>query len=127
VKFVTAGDALTIHMEGMEKLWALKSKLDVPRAAISQVDFTSDQPVMQDFRGFLRMPGSALPWHFVAGSFWQRHDREFWYVHFRQPGLLTIELKKDALPYERLRFSCDPQTAQAIADWWRDVSPPDVP
>jgi len=127
MKFITAGDTLTVQLEGMERLWALKNKVAVPRTAIEEIDFTSDQPVVQDFRGFLRLPGTALPWHFVAGSFWAKDDREFWYVHFRQPGLLTIELKKGATSYERLRFSCDPQTAQAVADWWRDVPPPDAP
>lgn len=123
MRFRPTGDQLCVEFEGWEKLWALKRRLVIPRTAVVEVDFWNQEPVLQDFRGYLRIPGTAVPWRFVAGSFWREASREFWYVRFRQAGLLTIELQKGAFPYDRLRLSCDPLTAQAVADWWRGAQP----
>jgi hypothetical protein len=120
VKFVIQKDQLTIRFEGFEKLWALQRRIQVPRYAIAEVDFRPDVPVMQDFRGYLRrMPGFMWPWTFLAGTYYRENEKEFWYVRIKQPGLLTIELKADTLNHDRIKLSCDPETARRIADWWR--------
>lgn len=119
MKFVAQDDVLIIRLEGMEKLWALKGRLQIPRFAVLEVDYIAQRPLMQDFWGYVRIPGTSLPWRFLAGTFWRKGQREFWFVRLRHQGVMTIDLKPGTFPYRRLRISCDAETAQAISDWWR--------
>ena len=120
MKFVVEDDALLIQLEGVERLWALKGKLRVPRQAILEVDFLPQRPTMQDFWGYLRIPGTSIPWRFLAGTFWRKGDREFWFVRMKHPGIMTIDLKPKQYAYRRLRISCLAEDAQDISDWWRE-------
>lgn len=110
---------LTIELEGLERLWALKRRLQVPHFAIAGVEFLARTPAMQDYKGYVRFPGSSLPWRFLAGSYRQGDQREFWYVRMQQPGVLTITLKPGTLNYDRIRLTCTPEIAQGVADWWQ--------
>jgi hypothetical protein len=121
MKFIPQGKNLTIRLEGMEKMWALKSSIEIPQAAVLEVDYSPQRPTMQDFWGYLRIPGTSVPWRFLAGTFWHKGEREFWFVRIRHMGVLLVELKPDAFPYRRIRISCDPETAQAVADWWQQA------
>lgn len=118
--FIGQANQLTIKLEGFEQLWALKRRLQIPHYAIMDIDYVAQQPAMQDFKGYMRFPaGTAVPWHFLAGSYQRRGGREFWYIRMRQPGLLTITLKPDVLNYDKIRVTCSPQDAQNVVDWWR--------
>jgi len=120
MQFITEPAALFIRLEGLERLWALKRELIIRRADIVDVDFLAQRPIMQDFAGYYRIPGTSIPWRFLAGTFIRKGDREFWYVRLQHDGVMTIELKrKNSSGYDRLRVSTDPETAQIIADWWR--------
>jgi hypothetical protein len=121
MKFTTEPNQLTIELEGFERLWALKHRLQIPHYAISEVDFLAQTPVMQDYGGFLRFSGTSLPWRFLAGSYVRKGQREFWYVRTQQPGVMTITLKPGALRYGRIRITCSPEIALSIADWWRQT------
>ncbi|MEK7152339.1 MAG: hypothetical protein AAB834_00175 [Patescibacteria group bacterium] len=120
MKFITEANQLTIILEGFEQLWALKRRIQVPHFAISEVDYLSQQPSLQDYRGYLRFPGTALPWRFLAGSYVHKGEREFWYVRMKQPGVLIVTLKSDTTNYDKIRLSCTPEIAQDIADWWQE-------
>lgn len=120
MRFIPTEDRLIIRLEGFERLWALRTRLEIPRSAIVQVDYLDDRPIMQDFWGYLRIPGTSIPWRFLAGTFWQKGDREFWFVRMKQLGLMTIETKPKECSYSRLRISCDAEVAQEIVDWWHD-------
>ena len=119
MKFVMQDDLLTIRLEGMEKVWALKGRLQVPRYAVSEIDYLAQRPMLQDFWGYLRIPGTGVPWRFLAGTFWRKGEREFWFVRMKHQGVLTIGLKPDTFPYHRLRISCSAEMAQDVSDWWR--------
>ncbi|HSW66579.1 MAG TPA: hypothetical protein VLI54_05580 [Bacillota bacterium] len=117
--FITEPAELRIRLEGWERLWALKREVVVPRTDIVDVDFLPKRPIMQDFAGYYRIPGTSIPWRFLAGTFMRKGDREFWYVRMQQEGIMTIELKpKSSSGYDRLRLSTNAETAQVIADWW---------
>jgi len=122
MRFITDANTFTVVLDGWEKVWALKSRVVVPRAAISDLAYVPARPVLQDFRGYFRVPGTAIPWRFLAGTFWRKGDREFWYMRMRHEGVLTVELKAGQLSYKRLRVSCDPAEAQSVLDWWRQTS-----
>lgn len=120
MKFITQDNQLTIKLEGFERLWALKRRIQIPYYAIETIDFIPQQPRMQDFEGHLRLPGTSLPWRFLVGSYTRRGEREFWYVHMKQPGVLMLALKSDATGYDKVRLTCTPEIAQDIADWWQE-------
>jgi hypothetical protein len=121
MKFQLEPNQLTIKLEGAEQVWALKRRLQIPQYAIEDVDYVTSMPSMQDYRGYVRIPGTAVPWYFLAGTYIYRGKQEFWYVKMRQPGVLVLTLKKPStLDYRKIRITCSPEIAQNIADWWRD-------
>jgi hypothetical protein len=120
MKFVMQDNQLTIKLEGLEKVWALKRRLQIPHYAISEVDYIAQQPVMEDFKGYFRFPGTTLPWTFLAGSYNGNGGREFWYVHLKQTGVLILTLKSGTTNYTKVRVTCTPEIAQSIADWWQE-------
>jgi hypothetical protein len=120
MRFIPQANQLTIQLEGFEQLWALKRRIQIPHYAIEQIDFVAGQPVMRDLWGYWRIPGTALPWFFLAGTYRHRDKREFWYLHMRQPGVLIITLKDNTLNYTTIRVSCTAEIAQSIADWWQE-------
>ncbi len=73
-------DASTLHLtvEGMDKVWAIKSQLDIPLAHIAGV--TRDPDGIHDWWKGLKLGGTAIG-HFMAGTFLYHGDRVFWDVH----------------------------------------------
>lgn len=63
---------------GLHKLWALKKRLDIPRAHIlgARVD---DQVVRRWWKG-IRFPGTWLPGVITAGTFYRDGKWRFWDV-----------------------------------------------
>lgn len=120
MKIIPESNQLTIQLEGMEQLWALKRRLEIPHYAISQVDYAPTQPTMQDLWGYWRVPGTSVPGLFLAGSYRRHGEREFWYLKMRTPGALTLYLKSDTTPYDKIRLTCSPEVAQAVKDWWEE-------
>lgn len=119
MKFTLELSQLTVRLEGVEQIWALKRRLQIPEYAISDILFTEQEPAMQDFYGYVRFPGTSLPWRFLAGSYQSHSKREFWYVRLRQAGMITIILKPETLRYDRIRLTCAPDIAEDILRWWQ--------
>src|SRR5882757_9868106 len=72
------GDSLIVEIEGLDKLWALKSRLVIPLGNIRGA--TSDPGIIKDPKGF-RSPGTRLPGVITAGTFHIDGERVFWDVH----------------------------------------------
>jgi hypothetical protein len=72
------GDQLGVQIEGMDKLWILKSRLEIPLAHV--VGAEADPQVVGGWKGW-RGPGAHLPGVIVAGTFHHEGDRVFWDVH----------------------------------------------
>lgn len=119
MKFVATDDALTIHLEGAEKLWALKSRMRLSKQKIMQIDYVPTRPTMQDFWGYFRIPGTSLPWFFLAGTYRRKGMKEFWYLRMRTAGMLVVDLKPPVNGYTRVRVTCKPEIAQSLVEWWR--------
>lgn len=126
MQFIEEPNQLTIKLEGFEQLWALKRRVQIPHYAILEIDFTPQQPVMRDLWGYWRVPGTSVPWFFLAGSYHRKGKHEFWYLHMRRAGVLTVILKPGTLNYTKVRVSCTPEIAQSIADWWQERRTPKV-
>ena len=74
---VTISDGkLRVEVEGWDKLWALKSHLEIPLEHVKGVRLAKDEKV----KG-IRAPGTYFPGIIAAGSFHQIGKHVFWDVH----------------------------------------------
>ena len=86
------GDALTVHIEGMDKLWSLKSRLEIPLANVCSAASASAE-ARSWLRG-TRAGGTHVPGVITAGSFHSRGSLVFWDVH--NPGqAIGIDLRDE--------------------------------
>jgi uncharacterized protein len=87
------GDDLVVEIEGMDKLWSLKSRLVIPLANVRGA--TADPGIAAEPKG-LRAPGTSLPGVITAGTFHQDGERVFLYV--AAGALLVGSVGVGALP-----------------------------
>ncbi|MEA2161229.1 MAG: hypothetical protein QOD66_3609 [Solirubrobacteraceae bacterium] len=82
-------DFLTVHIEGADKLWALKSRLQIPLANV-----ISAQPARTEATGWLhgmRVGGTHIPGVISAGRFYSHGELVFWDVH-EMENAIAIQL-----------------------------------
>lgn len=98
---------LTLHVRGADKLWALKSSLEIPLVHISGV--RADPEIARGWFHGMRMPGTNVPDVITAGTFYQDDKKIFWDVHHPDKTIL-IELHDER--YDQLIVEvADPQSA----------------
>jgi hypothetical protein len=88
---IVAGVA-TLEVQGLDKLWALKSRLEIPLAHIRGV--RADPQVAQGWWHGIKAPGTNLPGVLTAGTFYQHGKRVFWDVHDPEKTIV-IELEDE--------------------------------
>ena len=99
---------LTIHMEGIDRLLALKSSITVPMSHVLRVHRDTAE-AGQIFHG-LRMPGTSIPGVVTAGSYLRQGEWSFWDVH--DPGkAIIIELRDEH--YSKVVVGVDDPSAAA--------------
>lgn len=113
---VTA-DTLTVHVEGFDKVWALKSRLDVPLEHV--VRASMDPDLLQRIPKGLRLPGTYVPKILTAGSYYQPGSSEnagwsFWDVHDLGKAIV-IELASDHYKWMVVQVD-DPPAAVATIE-----------
>jgi hypothetical protein len=110
-KVSTDGDHLVVEVEGLDKLWSLKSRLVIPLANIRGA--TVDPGIIKEPKG-LRMPGTHVPGVITAGSF--RTDGEWVFWDVRDPAkAVVIELSNEE--YTRLVVQVpDPRDTVALIE-----------
>jgi hypothetical protein len=94
------GDDLIVDIEGLDKLWALTSRLTIPLANVRGA--TADEGIVPEPQG-IRAPGTHVP-GVVAGSFYTEGERVFWDVRNRDKAIV-IELGDEK--YARLVVEVD--------------------
>jgi hypothetical protein len=72
----TSDGKLVIDVQGLHKLWALKSRLEIPLEHVSGARHATEERV----RG-IRLPGTYVPGLITAGTFYQSGKKVFWDVH----------------------------------------------
>lgn len=120
MNYITTKDALTIELTGREQIWALKSKLIIPKKRIARILFLD---IFKDWRKYeLRLPGTGMPGKLVAGSFWTEEGWDFLYLknphgwlHPYAQHVLCIET--DMQKFKRIIVSCDKDQANILANW----------
>jgi len=98
---------LTLQVRGADKLWALKSSLEIPLVHIVRVQ--ADPEIARGWYHGLRMPGTSVPGVITAGTFYQDGKRVFWDVH-HPDKTIVIDLHDEQ--YNQLIVEvADPQSA----------------
>jgi hypothetical protein len=78
VNITTENDKIVLEVQGWDKLWALKSRLEIPLENIRSVRV--DPTVARAWWKGIRAPGTHLPGVIIAGTFYQDGKRIFWDV-----------------------------------------------
>jgi hypothetical protein len=73
-----SGEFAVFEVEGLDKLWALRSRLQIPLAHIAGADVNHDQ-VGRWWHG-LKVAGTELPGLFAMGTFYLHGEIVFWDV-----------------------------------------------
>lgn len=101
------GPDLVLEVEGLDKLWALRSRLQIPLKHIRSVH-PAEEPAKRWFHG-IKVMGSSIPGVLTAGTFYQDGGLVFWDVH-EPANAIAFELADER--YERLIVEvADPRTA----------------
>lgn len=83
---------LILEVQGWDKLWALKSRMEIPLENISRV-YADPSTTLGWWKGF-RAPGTHIPGVIVAGTFYQDGKRIFWDVKNAE-NTIIIDLKDE--------------------------------
>ena len=86
-----------MDVEGIDKLWSLRSRLDIPLAHIRSVRI--DPEAASGWWHGLRIMGSNIPGILTAGTFYQKGGVVFYDVHDPE-RTIVLELAHET--YERL-------------------------
>lgn len=105
------GENLVVAIQGMDRLWALKSRLVVPLDKVRGV--TADAGAVKEPKG-LRAPGLHVPGVAVVGTFYQDGERVFWDVH---DAARTVVIELAEQRYARLVVGvADPRATVAMIE-----------
>ena len=92
VDISVADGKLVLHVRGADRLWALKSSLEIPLQHIASV--RADPSAAHGWFHGLRAPGTNIPGVLTAGTFYQHAQRVFWDVH-NPENTVVIELRDE--------------------------------
>ena len=103
------GDRVVFEVEGLDRLWALRSRLEIPVAHITDVEFDPEQ-VGRWWHG-VKLLGTDVPGLFAAGTFYYHGGLVFWDVH-NPPGTIIVSLSHEW--YKKLIVEvADPETTRS--------------
>jgi hypothetical protein len=91
------GEKGIFQVEGLDKVWAFKNRVEVELGNI--VDVYRDPTIARGWWQGWRLPGTHLPGVIVAGTFYKNGKRIFWDVH-KAANAIVIELQNE--DYDRL-------------------------
>ena len=109
-KWSLTEDALIVHVRGMDRLWALRSRLEIPLSHV--LDAQADQQEAQWWWRGTRIGGTHMPGVITAGTFYQEGERVFWDVHDPEKTVV-IRLKDER--YARLVIEVEDPSATVAA------------
>lgn len=107
VDFTVADGKLILHVRGADKLWALKSSLEIPLEHISGA--RADPSIARGWWHGFRERGTSVPGVITAGTFYQDGKSVFWDVH--NPERVVVIALKDERYNELIVEVSDPQAA----------------
>jgi len=106
------GSELILEVEGLDKLWSLRSRLHIPLAHVRSVR-PEPEEARRWFHG-LKLAGSNIPGVLTAGTFYQTGGLVFWDVHDPERAI-ALELADER--YQRLVIEvADPPAAIRLVE-----------
>ena len=97
VEISIEGDRVHLDVEGLDKLWSLRSRLDIPLAHIRSV--RTDPEAARGWWHGLKLVGSNIPGILTVGTFYQQGGVVFYDVHDPE-RTIVLELAHET--YQRL-------------------------
>jgi hypothetical protein len=91
------GNKVTFEVRGWDKVWSLRSRLEIPLTHVIDAHIDPDPP-MGWFEG-LKMGGTDIPNIFRAGTFYQEGEWVFWDVRHPE-NTIVVELAHET--YKKL-------------------------
>ena len=95
IDVTTEGERAVFTVEGLDKLWSFRSRLELPLAHITAVEHDPDA-VGRWWHG-VKVIGTDVPGLFAAGTFYYRSELVFWDV--RHPDRAIVV----SLPHARYK------------------------
>lgn len=96
------------HMKGLHKIWALRSKITVPKTDV--VKAYQDQEELHKFCGF--RVGTYVPFVIIAGTYYLKGKKNFWDMT-REKNTIIVELKNHY--YNKLYIEVEsPENAMSL-------------
>ena len=113
VEIAIVGEKACFEVEGWDKLWSLRSRLEIPLAHIKGAE--ADPSLAIGWWGGIRLAGTSVPTIFRAGTFYREGGLVFWDVH-NPENTVVIDLEHEH--YKKLIVEvADPHAAvQLIQD-----------
>jgi hypothetical protein len=110
VEVTIAGDRAVFEVEGIDKLWALRSRLEIPLEHILGAEHDPAQ-VGRWWHGF-KILGTDLPGLFAFGTFYYHGELVFWDVRrFEQTVIVSLDHER----YKKLIIEvADPASVVAL-------------
>ena len=91
------GGLVVFRVEGLDKLWAFRSRVEIPLAHVTQIEHDPDA-VGRWWHGF-KLVGTDVPGLFAAGTFYYHGELVFWDV---SDPARTIIVSLDHERYKKL-------------------------
>ncbi len=117
---VTTNGALTVQLDGWERLAAFRSQISVDRAQITAVNWHERY---RDPGRALRVAGTALPKVVYAGHFRRAGQREFWFLRGARGFRITeadsvLEVETTDPKCTRLLLSMSSDESERLTAWF---------
>ena len=100
-------EMLVVHVEGADRLWALKSRLEIPLAHVAGA--TSATEEARKWLHGMRLGGTHIPSVISAGRFYSHGELVFWAVHDPEKAI-AIALRDER--YSRLVLEVEDAEAE---------------
>lgn len=101
-KISISGDALIVDIKGADRLWALKTHLEIPLGHVTGAGPAQDEA--GKWLHGVRLVGTEVPGVVTAGRFYSNGKWEFWDVHHPAKAI-GIDLRDER--YSRLVIEAD--------------------
>jgi hypothetical protein len=79
-------DVLRLEVKGLDKLWAMRSRLDIPLSSVAGV--RADPALARGVWKGVSAPGTHIPGIITAGTFYRDDKKIFWDVHDPQRTII---------------------------------------
>ncbi len=120
MKVTTKNDALEIRFQGVERVWALRSWIVIPRSYIKSIDW---HPKYVSQNVVWRIAGTAAPGILYAGYFRGQGYSQFLYIKkprrvlkLKAKNILEVQTKN--FRFGKLLLSVTPAQAKRVEKWW---------